>query len=58
MAGCLVLVAMMRGVLGLLRLELERRLGAHPVDSSGHWTTPDYWDAADIALEMSDHPNI
>ena len=39
-------------------LELERRLGAYLVDSSGHWTPPDYWDADDIALEMSDHPNF
>ena len=39
-------------------LELERCLGAYPADSSGHWTPPDYWDVDDIALEMSDHPNI
>ena len=39
-------------------LELERCLGAYPVDSSGYWTPPDYWDADDVALEMSDHPNI
>ena len=39
-------------------LELERRLGAYPVDSSAHWTPIDYWDADDIALEMSDHPHI
>ena len=38
--------------------ELERCLGAYPVDSSGYWTPPDFWDADDIALEMSDHPNI
>ena len=37
---------------------LERCLGAHPVDHSGFWTPPDYWDADDVALEMSDHPNI
>ena len=24
----------------------------------GYWTPPDYWDAEDVALEMSDHPNI
>ena len=35
-------------------LELERCLGAYLVDNSGHWTPPDYWDAEDIALEMSD----
>ena len=38
--------------------ELERCLGAYPVDFSGSWTPPEYWDADDIALEMSDHPNI
>ena len=38
--------------------ELEWCLGAYPVDFSGSWTPPDYWDADDIALEMSDHPNI
>ena len=37
---------------------LERCLGAHPLDFSGSWTPPDYWDADDIASEMSDHPNI
>ena len=36
-------------------LKLERRLGAYQVDSSGHWTPLDYWDADDIAMEMSDH---
>ena len=24
----------------------------------GSWTPPDHWDAHDIALEMSEHPNI
>ena len=38
--------------------ELESCLGAYPADCSGHCTPPDYWDADDIALEMSDHPNI
>ena len=38
--------------------ELERCLGAYPVDCSGYWTPPEYWDADDIALEMSDAPNI
>ena len=37
---------------------LERCLGAYPVDFSGSWTPPDHWDADDIALEMSDHPNV
>ena len=25
---------------------------------SGSWTPPEHWDADDIALEMSDHPNV
>ena len=36
---------------------LERCLGAYPVDHSVSWTPPDYWDADDIALEMSEYPN-
>ena len=36
----------------------ERSMGAYPVDHSGSWTPPDYWDADDLALEMSDHPFI
>ena len=32
--------------------ELERCLGAYPVDFSGSWTPPDHWDADDIALEI------
>ena len=32
-------------------------LGAYPVDSS-FWTPPEYLDADDIALEMSDNPKI
>ena len=38
--------------------ELKRCLGAYPVDFSGSWTPPGYWNADDIALEMSDHPNF
>ena len=38
--------------------ELERWLGAYPLDSSGYWAPPDFWDADDVALEMSEHPNI
>ena len=38
--------------------ELERCLGAYPVDFSCSWTPPEYRDADDIALEMSDHLNI
>ena len=37
---------------------LERCLGAYPLEFSGSWTPPEYWDADDIALEMSEHPNI
>ena len=37
---------------------LERCFGACPVDFAGAWTTPEYWDAADVALEMPEHPNI
>ena len=33
-------------------------MGAYPTGYSGHWTPPDYWDADDVALEMSDHTNI
>ena len=36
----------------------ERRLGAYPVDFTCCWTPSEYWDTDDIALEMSDHPNI
>ena len=35
----------------LASFHLERCLGACPVDFVGAWT-PDYWDAADIALEL------
>ena len=38
--------------------ELERGQGAYPVDESAFWTAPDHWDADDIALEMTDAPNI
>ena len=38
--------------------KLERCLGAYPVGSAGSWALPEFWDADDIALEMSDHPNI
>ena len=37
---------------------LERCLGAYPADFSSSWIPPDYWDADDIASEMSEHPNI
>ena len=38
--------------------KLERCLSAYPVNFDGCWTPPEYWDAADIALEMSEYPNI
>ena len=28
------------------------------VDFAGSWTPPEFWDAADVALEMPEHPNI
>ena len=36
---------------------IERCLGAYLADCSCSWTPPEYWDA-DIALEMSEHPNF
>ena len=42
----------------LASFHLERCLGAYPVDFGGAWTPPDNWDAADIALEMPEHPNV
>ena len=42
----------------LASFHLEWYLGAYPVDCDGCWTPPDYWDAADIALEMPEHPNV
>ena len=42
----------------LASFHLERCLGAYPVDFAGTWTPPEYWDAAHIALEMTEHPNI
>ena len=42
----------------LASFHLERCLGAYPVDIAAAWTPPDYWDAADIALEMPERPNV
>ena len=42
----------------LASFHLEQCLGAYPVDFASCWTSPDYWDADDIALEMPDHPNV
>ena len=65
MVGCLVLVVLVIRTLFSLSLfgdlasfHLERCLGAYPVDFGGAWTPPDYGDAADIALEMLDHPDV
>ena len=38
----------------LASFHLERCLGAYPVDCAGSWTPPEYWDADDIALEMTE----
>ena len=38
--------------------ELERCSGADPVDDSVCWTPPDYWDADDLALEMTGAHNM
>ena len=42
----------------LASFHLERCLGAYPVDFDGCWTPPEYWDADEIALEMSEYPDI
>ena len=42
----------------LASFHLERCLGAYPVDFDNFWAPPEYWDADDIALEMTDHPNV
>ena len=33
-------------------------LDRSPADYSGFWTPPDFWDADDLAREMTDDPNI
>ena len=38
--------------------ELQRCLGASPVDSSVFCTPPGYWNADDLSLEITDAPNI
>ena len=42
----------------LASFHLERCLGAYPVDFAAAWTPPDYWDVADITLEMPEHPSV
>ena len=58
MSGLLVKMCLVvrEGGFGFLFLPLRMMTG--PVDFSGCWTPPDYWDADDIALEMSDHSNV
>ena len=64
MVGYLVLVALVTkdpwatSFGDLASSHLERCLGAYPVDFASCWTPPEYWDAADIALEMFEYPNI
>ena len=64
MVGCLVLMAEVikdpwaTSFGNLASFHLERCLGAYPVDFAGAWAPPEYWDAANIALEMPEHPNI
>ena len=46
MAGCLDSVVLWAAsFVQLACCELDRRLGAYPVDGSAFWTPPDYWDA-------------
>ena len=42
----------------LASAKVERCLGAYQVDFAGSWTPPEYWDADDLALEMSEYPNV
>ena len=63
MVGCLVLMALVINPWATsfgdsASFHLERCLGAYPVDFAGSWTPPEYWDAADVALEMPEHPNV
>ena len=64
MDGCLDLMALVirtpwaTSFGDLAFAELERCLGAYRVDLAGSWTPPECWNADDIALEMSEGPNI
>ena len=64
MGGCLVLVASVIRTPGLpplviwLLFILNGALVLIPLTLLVAWTPPGYWDAADIALEMSEYPNI
>ena len=42
----------------LASFHLELCFGSYPVDFDGCWSPPEYWGAADVALEMSEYPNI
>ena len=64
MVGCLVFVFLVGGTplaasfWLLASRELERCFGADPVVCSRFWVPPEFWDADDLALEMTDAPNI
>ena len=64
MVGYLVLMASVLRILGatcfgdLASFHLEKCLGAYPGDFDNCWAPPEYWDADDVALEMTDHPNV
>ena len=60
MGGCLDLVVLVTKTLGLplLVILLSATLSGVWVLIWSSWTPLDYWDADDIALEMSEHPNI
>ena len=51
MVGCLGLVV-------LVRVTLWATTFGDSADFSGSWTPPEYWDADDVALEMSEFPKI
>ena len=42
----------------LASFHLEQCLGVYPVNFDNCWAPPEYWDADDVALEMTDHPNV
>ena len=42
----------------LASFHLERCLDAYPAHFADSWTPAEYWDAADIALEMPEHPIV
>ena len=64
MVGYLVLVALIdkdpwvTSFGDLASFHLERCLCAYPVDFDDCWSPPEYWDPDDIALEMSEYPDV